>query len=73
MDSVTLLNGKEPPKVTDARVIVIEPSDSEGRALQTLLRFLDLEPLLAHDLDELRRFSHGESRSEERRVGKECQ
>jgi sigma-54 specific flagellar transcriptional regulator A len=47
--------------VTDARVIVIEPSDSEGRALQTLLRFLDLEPLHVHDLDELRRISQGES------------
>jgi sigma-54 specific flagellar transcriptional regulator A len=47
--------------VTDARVIVIEPSEPEGRALQTLLRFLDLEPLHARDLDELRRFSHGES------------
>jgi sigma-54 specific flagellar transcriptional regulator A len=47
--------------VTNARVIVIEPSDSEGRALQTLLRFLDLEPLHVHDLDELRQHSHGES------------
>src|SRR5271168_4348274 len=54
-------NGKEPRVVVDAKVIVIEPSDSEGRALQTLLRFLDLEPLHVHDLDELRQHSHGES------------
>jgi sigma-54 dependent transcriptional regulator, flagellar regulatory protein len=40
--------------VADAKVIVIEPSDSEARVLQTLLRFLDLEPLHVHDLDELR-------------------
>jgi sigma-54 dependent transcriptional regulator, flagellar regulatory protein len=47
--------------VADAKVIVIEPSDSEGQALQTLLRFLDLDPLHVHDLDELRRHSRGES------------
>jgi sigma-54 specific flagellar transcriptional regulator A len=47
--------------VADAKVIVIEPSESEGLALQTLLRFLDLEPLHVRDLDELRQCSHGES------------
>ncbi|MGB6308018.1 MAG: sigma-54 dependent transcriptional regulator [Steroidobacteraceae bacterium] len=47
--------------MADAKVIVIEPSDLEGRALQTLLRFLDLEPLHVHDLGELRQCSPGES------------
>src|SRR6202522_3476935 len=54
-------NGKENPIVADAKVIVIEPADSEGHALQALLRFLDLDPLHVHDLDELRRHSLGES------------
>jgi sigma-54 specific flagellar transcriptional regulator A len=40
--------------VTDAKVIVIETSDSEARNLQALLRFLDLEPLHVRDLAELR-------------------
>ncbi len=31
--------------MTDQKVIVIERSDSEARALETLLHFLDLEPL----------------------------
>ena len=47
--------------MADAKVIVIEPSKSEARALQALLRFLDLEPLHVHDLDELRQYSQGES------------
>jgi sigma-54 specific flagellar transcriptional regulator A len=47
--------------VADAKVIVIEPSDSEARALQTLLRFLDLEPVHVHDLVELRQSTHGAS------------
>jgi sigma-54 dependent transcriptional regulator, flagellar regulatory protein len=47
--------------VADAKVIVIEPADSEAHALQTLLRFLDLDPLHVHDLDELRRHSRGEA------------
>jgi sigma-54 specific flagellar transcriptional regulator A len=47
--------------VADAKVIVIEPSDSEARTLQTLLRFLDLEPVHVHDLAELRRSPHGAS------------
>jgi len=48
--------------VLDAKVIVIEPSDSEARALQALLRFLDLEPVHVHDLAELRQSPHGASR-----------
>ncbi len=40
--------------MVDAKVIVIESSDSEARALETLLRFLDLEPIHVHDLAELR-------------------
>jgi len=32
---------------------VIEPTDSEGNALAALLRFLDLEPVHVHDVDEL--------------------
>jgi sigma-54 dependent transcriptional regulator, flagellar regulatory protein len=39
--------------VADAKVFVIEPSDSEARSLQTLLRFLDLEPVHVHNLAEL--------------------
>jgi len=31
--------------VVEAKVIVIEPADLEANALQTLLRFLDLEPV----------------------------
>jgi sigma-54 dependent transcriptional regulator, flagellar regulatory protein len=41
--------------VTDGKVIVIEPSLTEARTLQTLLRFLDLEPVHVHDLAEFRR------------------
>jgi sigma-54 specific flagellar transcriptional regulator A len=40
---------------------VIEPSESEARTLQTLLRFLDLEPLHVRDLAALRQLSHGET------------
>ncbi len=47
--------------MADAKVIVIEPSESEARALLALLRFLDLEPLHVRDLDELRLYSHGEA------------
>jgi sigma-54 dependent transcriptional regulator, flagellar regulatory protein len=47
--------------VADAKVIVIEPSDSEAHALQTLLRFLDLDPLHVHNSDELRRHSRDEA------------
>jgi sigma-54 specific flagellar transcriptional regulator A len=42
--------------VLDANVIVIDPSDSQARSLETLLRFLDLEPVHLHDLAEFRRF-----------------
>jgi len=48
--------------VTDSKVIVIEPSDSEARSLQTLLRFLDLEPVRVRDLTELRQSPHSGSR-----------
>src|ERR1700731_2014770 len=54
-------NGKESRIMADAKVIVIEPSDAEARTLQTLLRFLDLEPVHVHDLVELRRSPHGAS------------
>jgi sigma-54 specific flagellar transcriptional regulator A len=47
--------------VADAKVIVIEPSDSEARSLQTLLRFLDLEPIHVRDLLELRQSPHSAS------------
>jgi sigma-54 specific flagellar transcriptional regulator A len=40
--------------VVEAKVIVIEPSDSEAAALSALLRFLDLEPIHVRDLAELR-------------------
>jgi sigma-54 specific flagellar transcriptional regulator A len=47
--------------VTDAKVIVIESSESEARSLQALLRFLDLEPLHVRDLAELRKCPHSGS------------
>jgi sigma-54 dependent transcriptional regulator, flagellar regulatory protein len=47
--------------VAEAKVIVIEPSDLEARNLQTLLRFLDLEPVHVHDLAELRQSPHSSS------------
>jgi sigma-54 specific flagellar transcriptional regulator A len=47
--------------VADAKVIVIEPADSEAAELLTLLRFLDLEPLHVHDLEELRQSRHADS------------
>ena len=40
--------------MADAKVIVIEPTESEAAALQALLRFLDLDPVHARDLAELR-------------------
>jgi sigma-54 specific flagellar transcriptional regulator A len=39
-----------------AKVIVIEPSDSQAKSLETVLRFLDLEPIHCHDLAEFRRY-----------------
>jgi sigma-54 specific flagellar transcriptional regulator A len=42
--------------VLNAKVIVIEPSDSQARTLETLLRFLDLEPIHVRDLAEFRRY-----------------
>jgi len=40
--------------VVEAKVIVIEPSESEANALHALLRFLDLEPIQVRNVDELR-------------------
>ena len=45
--------------MVDAKVIVMEPSDSQARALEALLRFLDLEPVRFHDLAELGRKTEG--------------
>jgi sigma-54 specific flagellar transcriptional regulator A len=42
--------------VVDAKVIVIEPADSQARTLLTVLRFLDLDPVHVHDLAELREY-----------------
>jgi len=47
--------------VVDAKVIVIEPTDSEGGALVTLLRFLDLQAVHVHDLAELNSSPHRNS------------
>jgi sigma-54 specific flagellar transcriptional regulator A len=44
--------------VLEAKVIVIEPSESEANALQTLLRFLDLEPIHVRNLAELHEATH---------------
>jgi sigma-54 dependent transcriptional regulator, flagellar regulatory protein len=44
--------------VIEAKVIVIEPSDSEASALRALLHFLDLESVLIRDLAELRQSAH---------------
>jgi sigma-54 specific flagellar transcriptional regulator A len=41
--------------VLEAKVIVIEPTESEATSLLTLLRFLDLDPVHVRDLAELRR------------------
>ncbi|MGO9513848.1 MAG: sigma-54 dependent transcriptional regulator [Steroidobacteraceae bacterium] len=43
----------------DAKVIVIEPSDSQARTLEALLRFLDLEPVRVRDSAELGRSPDG--------------
>ena len=42
--------------MVDAKVIVMDPSDSQARTLVTVLRFLDLEPVHVHDLKELREY-----------------
>jgi sigma-54 dependent transcriptional regulator, flagellar regulatory protein len=44
--------------VVEAKVIVIEPSELEATALQALLHFLDIEPVLIRDLAELRSSTH---------------
>ena len=41
--------------MAEAKVIVIEPTESEASSLQALLRFLDLDPIHVSDLAELRR------------------
>jgi sigma-54 dependent transcriptional regulator, flagellar regulatory protein len=45
--------------VVEAKVIVMEPSDSQARSLEALLKFLDLEPFRFHDLNELGRATQG--------------
>ncbi|HWJ33805.1 MAG TPA: sigma-54 dependent transcriptional regulator [Steroidobacteraceae bacterium] len=45
----------------DSKVIVIEPSVSQARALEALLRFLDLQPVHVHNLAEFRRLQQAES------------
>jgi sigma-54 dependent transcriptional regulator, flagellar regulatory protein len=45
--------------VVDAKVIVIESSDSQARTLETSLRFLDVEPVRVRDLAEFRQSLHG--------------
>jgi sigma-54 dependent transcriptional regulator, flagellar regulatory protein len=45
--------------VVDAKVIVMEPSDSQARTLEALLKFLDLAPVRFHDLTELGRKTEG--------------
>ncbi len=45
--------------MVDAKVIVMEPSDSQARELEALLRFLDLDPVRFHDLAELGRQTEG--------------
>ena len=44
--------------MVEAKVIVIEPSDSEATALQALLHFLELESVRIRDLAELRSSAH---------------
>jgi sigma-54 specific flagellar transcriptional regulator A len=53
----TFLPGKESRVVVEAKVIVIEPADSEASSLLALLRFLDLEPIHVRNLAELRQSS----------------
>jgi sigma-54 dependent transcriptional regulator, flagellar regulatory protein len=45
--------------VVDAKVIVMEPSDSQARSLESLLKFLDLSPVRFHDMAELGRKTEG--------------
>jgi sigma-54 dependent transcriptional regulator, flagellar regulatory protein len=45
--------------VADAKVIVIESSDSQARTLETSLRFLDVEPARVHDLAAFRQSLQG--------------
>ncbi len=45
----------------EAKVIVIEPTDSEAHALQALLRFLDLEPVHVQTIAQLREAAQGDA------------
>jgi sigma-54 dependent transcriptional regulator, flagellar regulatory protein len=45
--------------VVDPKVIVMEPSDTQARSLEALLKFLDLEPFRLQDLAELGRATEG--------------
>ena len=45
--------------MVDAKVIVMEPSDSQARTLEALLKFLDLCPVRFHDMAELGRKTEG--------------
>ena len=45
--------------MVDAKVIVMEPSDSQAQSLEALLRFLDLEPVRVHNLTELSEYQGG--------------
>ena len=45
----------------DAKVIVIEPSEAQAQTLETLLRFLDLEPVHVRNLTEFRQYQRTES------------
>ena len=45
--------------MVDAKVIVMEPSDSQARTLEAVLKFLDLSPVRFHDLAELGRKTEG--------------
>ena len=45
--------------MVDAKVIVMEPSDSQARTLEAVLKFLDLAPVRFHDMAELGRKTAG--------------
>ena len=56
----------------EAKVLVIEPSESQARILDALLRFVDIEPVHARDLDAARRgFAHAAAEWHAIIVGKE--
>ncbi len=47
--------------MVDAKVIVMEPSDSQARTLETLLKFLDLQPVHVRDVAEFRQCQRSQS------------